>query len=115
MEITLVLYLCLDHHENDSLGLICIFKLLVKWSLGVGVAALVRVKARGADDIYLRLHLGVWLNQCAETALGSDSQELLPPSPEYSSLSKQQLLHFRNGGKKAVPCITSKLTVGIFG
>lgn len=101
MEITLVLYL--GHHENYSLGLICIFKLLVKWSLGVGVAALVRVRVRGADDIYLWLHLGVWLNQCAEAALGSDSQELLPLSPEYPSLSKQQLLHFRNRGKRSCP------------
>lgn len=106
MEITLILHLYLGHDENYSLGLICILKLLVKWSSGVGVAALVHMKMRGADDIYLQLCLGVWLNHCAETALGSDRQQLLPPSPVYLSLPRQQLLHFRKGEKKLSLVIT---------
>lgn len=116
MEITLILHLYLGHHESYSLGLICILKLLVKWSSGVGVAALVYVKVRGANDIYLQLHLGFWLSYCAEIALGSDRQQLLPPSPVYGSLPGRQLLHFRNGGGKALPCNNlSKLTSRIFG
>lgn len=104
MEITLVLHFYLGHHEKYSLGLICILKLLVKWSSGVGVAALVCVKATGADDIYLQLCLGVWLKQYAETALGSDSQQLLPPNPVYLSLPQRQLPDFRNGEKSCPLC-----------
>lgn len=93
MEITLILYL--DHHESYSLGLICILKLLMNWSSGVGVAALVHVKLRVADDIYLQLCLGFWLNHCAETSLGSDRQQLLPPSPVYPSLHRQTAPSFQ--------------------
>lgn len=74
------------------------------------------MKVRGADDIYLQLCLGVWLNHCADTALGSDRQQLLPPSPVYLSLPREQLLHFRKGGKKALPCNNpSKAAIKIFG
>ena len=34
MEVTVLLCLCSGHHENYSLGLICILKLPVKWSHG---------------------------------------------------------------------------------
>lgn len=92
MEITLILHL--GHHESYSLGLICGLKLLVKWSLGVGVAALVRVKVRGADDFYLQLCLGFWLNHCAETGLwqtaAASSQPCVPKSPQTTALSFQK-------------------------
>lgn len=69
MEIILFLHLCLGHHENYSLGLICILKLPLKFPVVAGVtsAELIHMKAREEHGICLQLYHGVWLNQCAET------------------------------------------------
>lgn len=77
---------------------------------GVASAVLVHVKARGEDDIDLLLHLGVWLNQCAETAPGSDSCYLSTLYIwVYLSRPKWQLLHFGNGQKKSCPLYYSEI------
>lgn len=90
MEIILFLHLCLGHHENYSLGLICILKLPLKFPVVAGVtsAELIHMKAREEHGICLQLYHGVWLNQCADSALGSDSSWLLPLIPVYPSIPK---------------------------
>lgn len=83
MGITLLLYLCLSHHEDYFLG--PVVKLPVKWSRGrSSICSSVCAKARGADK------------PAAETALGSEP----PLSLVCPSLPEGRLLWFRSRNKK---------------
>lgn len=74
------------------------------------------VKVRGEDDIYLQLHLGVWLNQCAETLRWALTAAGCSLSTLYIQVSPNDSSFVSAMGKKTpAPCITAKLTVRIFG
>lgn len=103
MEITLLLYLCLSHHEDYFLGAVA--RLPVKRSHGI--CSLLRATARGADGTCLQLPGGTNRRHCA--GLRAAARPRLPASPRRAAplVQKQE--------KRAAPCITQKITARIFG
>ena len=72
---------------------------------GVASAVLTHVKARGEDDIYLQLHLGVWLNQCAETLRCALTAAGCSLSTLYIRVSPNDSSFVSAMGKKTLPLV----------